>query len=212
MLGFGREDEKHVKVFGRLISIHVEKGGRMTSYEVDPRHVEVLVEEFGLESSKAMSTPIVKDKHDEEAYRSSPLLGPEHATSYKSVVVRANYFAAGRRNIQFVCKELSQSMPAPREADWETRGKLGRYPRKRPRLVHSYWKTRFCRPATVCIDAHWPGNRRARKSTSCGCAVIGAHWVDAWSKTQHCKFAFSRVRTLCFSEGIGWSNWITAKC
>ena len=155
---------------------------------------------------------MVKDKRDEDTYRSSSLLGPEHAKSSTLIVARANYLAPGRRDIKFVCRELSQRMPASRAADWEKLKKLGRYPRRRLRLLHRYWKTRFCRPATVCIDAHWPGNRRARKSTSCGCAVIGAHWVDAWSKTQHCKFAFSRVRTLCFSEGIGWSNWITAKC
>ena len=33
-------------------------------------------------------------------------------------------------------------------------------------------------------DADWAGCRRARKSTSGGCILIGSHCIKVWSKTQ----------------------------
>ena len=57
-----------------------------TTYEADPRHVQILVNELGLKDAKEVSTPSVKEK-DEEA---KPLDAPV-ASKYRSLTMRASY-------------------------------------------------------------------------------------------------------------------------
>ena len=64
-LGTGPEDEKHMRVLNRLISI--TKDG--LTYESDPRHVEILARDFGLDiGGKSNSTPGTKQQYDPEKH------------------------------------------------------------------------------------------------------------------------------------------------
>ena len=61
--GLGKEGERQVKHLDRSVSIHIDKGERMISYEADPppppppRQEAFLVSEFGLESPSGGRVP-----------------------------------------------------------------------------------------------------------------------------------------------------------
>ena len=48
-----------MNVLGRILSVREDKGQRMITYEVDPRHAEIIIDEIGLEAAKEMSRLVV---------------------------------------------------------------------------------------------------------------------------------------------------------
>ncbi len=73
-------------------------------YEADPRQVERLIAECGLEGCKPMATPGVKAtftelENDEELPR-------RLHTAFRGAAARSNYLAADRIDAQFSCKEI----------------------------------------------------------------------------------------------------------
>ena len=59
VLGFGKEEMNEVKFLGRVIKCH-EYG---ISYQADPKHVKILVDEWGLKDARSVGTPgNVEDK------------------------------------------------------------------------------------------------------------------------------------------------------
>ena len=76
--------------------------------EADPRHVELMIKQLGLEHANGLTCPVVYEVPGE-----SPLLGAEYTTQYKSLVARANYLASDRPDIQFAVKQLAQGMASP---------------------------------------------------------------------------------------------------
>ena len=185
ILGIDRGDSPHVKVLTRLISIQEERKQRMISYGVDPPHAEIIVKELGLETSKEVTTPMVKDEMDQDTFDATEELSPADATRYKSLVARANYLASDRLDTQHACREFSSSMSRPRRPDWDKLRRFVRYLKGKPRLVHRDDYIETCRMGSVYADANLAGDRKGRKSTSGGCILMGPHWVKAWSKTRH---------------------------
>ena len=110
-------------------------------YEVDPRHVEVMLQEFGLEGC----TPVGKLGTSTEGRTKDNCtlqLGSVDETRYRALVARANYLALDRVDIAFSAKELAKSMPKPSEGDWTRLKRLGRYFAGRPRMQIMFkWQT-----------------------------------------------------------------------
>lgn len=156
------------------------KGVDVMSYEVGPRHAEVLVAELGLQNAKPLRSPIIKVEADTEGHK---LDGPSIAKC-KSLVARANYLAAGWPDIQFACKGPSHAMASPGVDDYEKLTRLGRYLKGRPRLLHQYWRETNNDTLVAYAGASWAGNRKTRMSTSGGVLSIGSHWVKSWNKSQ----------------------------
>ena len=84
-----------------------------TTYEADPRHVQILVKELGLEEAKGVASPGVNRKDDE-----SEPLSAQMCSQYRSLVMRANYLALDRPDIHYSAKELARKMSAPTTEDW----------------------------------------------------------------------------------------------
>ena len=54
-------------------------------------------------------------------------LTPEEAFRVRAIVARGNYFAQDRTDVQYAVKELSRRMSTPKECDWVSAKRLGRY-------------------------------------------------------------------------------------
>ena len=100
-MGPGPNDAKEGRVLNRVIRW---LDGRI-EYECDPRQVERLVAECGLDGAKAVSTPGLKPTFKELEEDSAEL--PSHlTTAFRGAAARGNYLAADRLDAQFACKEM----------------------------------------------------------------------------------------------------------
>ena len=76
-------------------------------------------------------------------------------------------------------------MAAPTVRAHERLKRLARYLVGTQEVVWYYrWQTADVRDLVVSVDSDWAGCRRARKSTSGGCIVLGGHALKSWSGTQ----------------------------
>ena len=81
-------------------------------YHHDPRHVDVLVKDLGLEHGNSVQTPAAPDAMEEEE---SELLSQDQHHRYKSLVARCLFFSQDRADITFIVNELCQKMSNPNQ-------------------------------------------------------------------------------------------------
>ena len=145
----------------RLVG-HPDRGDQAMEIEADPRHAEIVIAELGLNDPKVktVDTPEVKQKGDMfERTRSRRLLGPE-ITHFRSLTMRLAYLSADRADLGNAIKNVAKRMADPREIDMQSLKRIGRYLKKRPRVVQTYrrQKTKEVHSLVVSVT-------RDRKST-----------------------------------------------
>ncbi len=176
-LGPGPEDAKEGRVLNRVVrwcDSHIE-------YEADPRQVERLVAECGLEGAKGVATPGVKATF-KKLEDDTDL--PEHlTTAFRGSAARGNYLSADRLDVQFACKEVCRWMAKPTTHAWEALKRVCRYLNKSPRLAYEF-RQQSVSHVDVYTDTDWAGCPKTRKSTSGGCVMLGGHAVKHWSSTK----------------------------
>ena len=150
--------------------------------EADPRHVELILRDMGME--KCNGSTCIADVDGREEEGDEQTLTSQEATSFRSIVARCNFLAADRVDIQFACKEVCRRMSAPTSKDWVLLKKVCRYLRARPRCVMRF--DYQCPPAEVyvVVDGDYVGCRRTRRSTNGGVCFWGQHVVKTWASTQ----------------------------
>jgi len=155
-LGPEKNDDKEVSILNRIV--------RWTEdcllYEADPRRVEKLLKEAGLEECKPLGTPGVKESTDltctawfeesglaqggvdrlslVDSTPEAPELRPldrEEMRRYRSAVARCNYLAHDRFEIAFTTKELCRAMSKPTVGDAKALARLCKFLKGLPRLV-----------------------------------------------------------------------------
>ena len=176
-LGPGVQDAKEGRALNRVIrwcEEHIE-------YEADPRQVERLIAECGLEGAKGYVTPSVKATF-RELEEDDDLPQSLH-TAFRGAAARANYLAMDRIDCQYASKEICRYMAKPTAHAWKALKRLCRYYRSAPRIVYEFRKQ-----SVDCIDVYtdtdWAGCPRTRKSTSGGVVMLGQHAMKHWSSTQ----------------------------
>jgi hypothetical protein len=177
-MGPGPNDAKEGRVLNRVIRW---LDGRI-EYECDPRQIERLIAECGLDGAKAVATPGLKATFKELEEDSVEL--PSHlATVFRGAAARGNYLAADRLDSQFACKEICRWMSRPSRHAWKSLKRLCRYLAGAPRLVYIYEQQEID-SVDVYTDTDWAGCPLTRKSTSGGCVMLGKHCMKHWSSTQ----------------------------
>ena len=194
ILGPESGDDKEVSILNRVVRWEKDH----LRYEADPRHVEKLLRDEGLEDCKSLATPGVKSTapsvilEDGVSDRGIQSAGPEprkldrqEMKRYRSAVARCNYLAADRFEIAFTTKELCRAMSSPSEEDMASVRRLCRFLRGLPRLVQRIEFEDYS-PSTIraYVDSDWAGCRRTRKSTSGGVLQLGGTPVRGWSTNQ----------------------------
>ena len=176
-LGPAHEDAKEARALNRIVrwcDTHIE-------YEADPRQVERLIAECGLDGAKAAATPSVKATFKE--LEEDVPLGNELHTAFRSASARGNYLAADRIDVQFACKEICRAMSSPSAQAWKALKRLCRYLGGLPRMVYKY-PQQTVSAIDVYTDTDWAGCPRTRKSTSGGGIMLGQHVMKHLSSTQ----------------------------
>jgi hypothetical protein len=172
-------DAKEARVLGRIITYTAEG----ITYEADPRHVELMVEQCGFSlPTRAVATPGVQ-MHRGESYVDKPLNAAD-ASMYRSLAMRGQYLSLDRPDIAFATKELARTLQEPTNDSWQALERLVRYLRDHPRLL---WDFPFQGPVGSFIhftDSDDAGCLRTRASTSCGALLHGTHLIKHYSSTQ----------------------------
>ena len=193
-----------MRILNRIIR-WTEAGLRI---EADPRHVEILINEMGLNESNSVKTPGVKDRERDE--NNEQPLDRAEASLYRSCVARANYLAQDRADIAYAVKEACRDMANPKANSWEKIKRVVRYLKGEPRVVYEYnWQNH--EDISVYVDTDWAGCFKTRKSTSGGAIMRGGHLLKHWSSTQQTVALSSGEAELKgivkgAAEGIGMQN------
>ncbi len=176
-MGPGPGDAKEGRMLNRIVRWCEDR----VTYEADPRQIERLIAECGLDGAKAVSTPSVKPTFKELEEDDSL---PAHlTTAFRAAAARGNYVAADRPDIQFACKEVCRWMSKPTAQAWKAMKRLCRYLNAAQRLVYEF-KQQSVSSIDVYTDTDWAGCPKTRKSTSGGCVMMGRHAVKHWASTQ----------------------------
>ena len=180
VLGPGEGEVQQLKILNRIISWD---GNRGITYEADPRHVEIMVEQLKLGEAKTVTTPGTKDEGKTQE-DSETRLGKEEASQYRALVARCNYLGPDRPDIAYSVKELARGMAEPTRGNLLQLKRLGRYLKGRPRMQQLFRWQEMPKMLTTYTDAAWAGCKATRKSTTGGCMKLGNHSIKGWSKTQ----------------------------
>ena len=179
---FGPEEGqvKELKISNGIVTWNGSKG---LTYEADPRHVEIVVEQLRLNEAKPVATPGTREEGTTQQ-DSQEQLGDEEASKYRALVARCNYLSPDRPDISYTVKELARHMSNPTKGNWAQFKRFGRYLKGKPRLQQgSEWQAIHSVLRTYS-DAAWAGCKDTRKSTTGGCIINGRHTLKGWSKTQ----------------------------
>ena len=187
-IGPEESDLKEIRILNRIVT-WTDRG---ITYEADQRHVEICLQEVGLEAhSKTISTPTdrsAKDSRNRSAVVNSESdaerLKPCAATKYRGIAARKNYLGQDGSEIQFAVKELSRIMSKPTSVDWSALKILGRYLFGRDRMAIGFGYQEKVQGIEVWTDIDYVGSIETRKSTSGGWIGLGYHLVKSWSTTQ----------------------------
>ena len=93
-------------------------------YQHDPRHVDVLVKDLGVEHGNSVPTRATLDVMEEE--ESEPLSQVQHQ-QYRSQVARRLFLSQDRADITFIVNELCQKMSSPNQHNLVKLIRLARY-------------------------------------------------------------------------------------
>ena len=178
--GPGRDQMKEVKILNRIVTWDQVNG---ITYEADPRHVEIILDQLNLQDAKPVTTPGTREEGRTQTDHQQPL-EDTYTSKYRALVARFNYLAPDRPDIAYTVKELAKGMASPTWGDWCRLKRLGRYVKGFPRLQQRYeWQAQPSK-VTTFSEADWAGCRETRKSTTGGCVTTGKHTIKGWSKTQ----------------------------
>ena len=147
-LGPGTADAKEGRVLNRVIRWCEDS----IEYEADPRQVERLVAECGLEGAKSVATPGVKVGFTElEADEDLPA---HFTTAFRGSAARGNYLSADRVDAQFACKEVCRWMSKPSAQAWKSLKRVCRFFNSAPHLVYMF-EQQSVSSTDVYVDTDW---------------------------------------------------------
>ena len=160
------KDGKEKSAEGQGLNRVVRRTDRGFELEADLRHAELIVEQFGLQDAKFVSTPGVDmpvGGGAEEIDEQEELLPPAEATMFRGIAALCNYPQPDRPDIQYAVKECCRLVSRPTPRVWELLKRAGRYLKGRPRL---FWKYDGKAPLTSWTCTPTPTGRDAVRSVS----------------------------------------------
>ena len=147
-------------------------GERGIMYQHDPRHVDVLVKDPGLEHGNSVQTPAAPGALEEE--ESEPLSQDQHHR-YRSLVARCLFLSQDRADITRIVNELCQKMSNPNQQSLARLKRLARYLKRERQWGQVFVYGAMTKDLTVFTDSDWAGCKETRKSSSAGVLMLGKH-------------------------------------
>ena len=176
ILGDEDGDRTEAHFLNRLIRIDKKNGKGSIVIEADRRHVDLLIQAFGLEKANGVESPDVKKSAGQQMLESrSPLLGKSEASRYRSATMRAAYLARDGLDIAHAVKNLARGMVSPTEAKLADLKRLIRYLKKYPDVGQCFVSQQMPSKLRIQVDADHGGDAVTRKSTTGMVAIFGTH-------------------------------------
>ena len=147
--------------------------------EADPRHVELILQEMGMQSCKESDVMGPPPNPTDEI-----LLTVTDITQFRSLAARCNFLASDRVDIQLACKEICRKMAAPTTSDWAILKKMTRYLEAHPRMIVEFKNPQTSQHLTIRVDKDYAGCKRTRRSTYGGMVMLGDHLIKNWTTTH----------------------------
>ena len=154
----------------------------MMSDEADPKHVQLLLEEWGLAEAKGAVAPTTKSLVD--GVEKGEVLDDLASTRTGRSIARLNYLSQDRPDIAYISKELSKHTANPFTGT--PKALVIKYFKAYPRMVQE-WQADFNKEDLVLrgySDRDWASDDITRKSTSGGALTLGPVVIAHWSKSQ----------------------------
>ena len=179
----GRElkDLHEVRYLNRILRWETDN---TMSYEGDPKHVGILLKEWGLSERKPTRAPTTRELVDRVGC-GAPLAASD-GTRVRRAIARLNYMAQDRPDLSFVARELSRYMAVPTDGTRKALEHALKYLRGQPRCVQK-WKADLSDEdfaINVFSDSDWASDVATRRSVSGGFVQLGPVVVGHWSKSQ----------------------------
>ena len=185
ILGDEDGDRTEAHFLNRLIRVEKKNGKGSIVIEADRRHVDLLIQTFGLEKANGVESPDVKKSADQQMLESrSPLLDKSEASKYRSATMRAAYLSQDRLDIGHAVKNLARGMVSPTEAKLADLKRLIRYLKKYPDVGQCFGSQQIPSRLRVQVDADHGGDAVTRKSTTGMVAMYGMHVLKHSSNIQ----------------------------
>ena len=146
---------KNIKTLNRRL--HCRKRGIV--YQHDPRHVDVLVKDLGLEHCNSVQTPATPDVTEEE--KSEPLSQDQHQ-QYRSQAARCLLLCQDRADISFIVNDLCQKMSNPNQQSLARLKRLARYLKSQRQWEQVFEYGKMAEELTVFTDSDWAGCKETR--------------------------------------------------
>ena len=129
----------------------------------------------------------------------------QEAKIYRSIVMKLNYLAMDRPDIQWSVRRCAKKMTSPTGEDMERLKRIGRYLKGRPRIRNAMTFNQKREQIIVKTDSDWAGREDGRKSISGGTIYVSGHWIQSWSKDQS-KIARSSGEAELYACNLGASK------
>ena len=104
----------------------------------DQRHIDIVVNEFGLKDAKPVSTLVSKEDVERMLQDLGAPLDPTQSTQHRAMAARPDYLALDRPDVQFVTKEASKYMANLTGCDLLLMKRPARHLKGNPRLVQTF--------------------------------------------------------------------------
>ena len=200
----GQGDVREVVCLSRVFRWCLPTSGRPEAIDIEAnaRHVEILAHQLNFQNAKTLATPGVKSTSSDVGH-TLPL---EIRTAFPSMCMRANYLAADRDDVWFVCREIARLMSEPCEVGWEKLKRLGRYLAGVPYLVQRMER----QDPPSCVLVEWFRCLRNEKiddmQTSWCMAITSWRWFAPRKYQLHSALAKASVTAHAGCAVIGLKN------
>lgn len=109
--GLGKEHHQQIKVLNRVASWNGRKG---IASEADPRHVELLVEQFGLQDAKIGSIlGVLEEGGTSEEHEG--LVNEKYTKRCRAIIARCNHLVPDRPDVAYAATEFARAMASPKQ-------------------------------------------------------------------------------------------------
>ncbi|MBW0494582.1 hypothetical protein O181_034297 [Austropuccinia psidii MF-1] len=212
-------DEFDIKDMGPadlLLGIKINQQEK--SITLDQHHfIEALLDSYGMQDFKAVSTPLVPNKHLGPATEDKRNAFDSVQVNFRSAVGSINYLStATRPDLSFAVSSLSQYLEKPGIQHWKEFLHVLRYLQSTREVGLCY--SRIGRPGLVAFsDADWGNCRVTRRSTSGflaqlhGCLIF---WKMRKQPSVSISTAKAEYKSLCdlTSELLWFRQWCQEAC
>jgi len=179
MLGPGGDEVREGKFLGRTIR-WTNKG---LEWEGDGKLYRGLVEEWGMQECRGVVTPGVKEE-GEGSREEEKIEDKARISGFRRAAAKLNYMSLDNPKISYASKEISRAMANPTVEGEKRIKRVIRYLHTEPTVCYTYPWQNHPGSVEVFVDSDWAGCAKTRRSTSGGVAMVGAHCIGHWSRTQ----------------------------